>query len=168
MSDDETVKSGEERRTRSFRDIVREVMRLTARRDEESARIKCQHFGGHDPHVYTLADLMQMTLLPHPARAALCDYLLGLDLDTVRKLQQLMYAGRGDGTFTPGFHAHLVSVAPALSIIVACMVGKSPLATYLAHGLTRADAEGVDLERSVLIATRVERQPVDDDEESHS
>ena len=80
------------------------------------------------------------------AETFLRNLLDGLDLDTLRRLEAVIYSGRGDGS--------PVELRPVLAVnhptkddVVRTIIEKLPnLYDYLERGLDRANAEGIDLD----------------------
>lgn len=101
-------------------------------------------------NVLEIIDHIQTLLLGSADKAQAEDFLRklldGLDLETLRRVEAVMYSGRGDGS--------PVEVRPVLAVnhptkddVVRTIIEKLPnLDDYLERGLDRAKAEGIDLD----------------------
>lgn len=80
------------------------------------------------------------------AEAFLRELLDGLDLDTLRRVEAVMYSGRGDGSPVE-LPPELAENHPTKDDVVRTIIEKLPnLDDYLERGLDRANAEGIDLD----------------------
>ena len=80
------------------------------------------------------------------AETFLRELLDGLDLDTLRRVEAVMYSGRGDGS-PVALRPELAENHPTKDDVVRTIIEKLPnLDDYLERGLDRAKAEGIDLD----------------------
>lgn len=76
-------------------------------------------------------------------------YLESLPETELRKLQTLVYFGRGDDDDIFSLHEHLTSVSPTREDVIRTVVEKAPaLSTYLLTALRRVERSGIDIDGS--------------------
>jgi len=80
------------------------------------------------------------------AETFLRELLDGLDLDTLRRVEAVMYSGRGDGS-PVALRPELIENHPTKDDVVRTIIEKLPnIDVYLEKGLDLASAEGIDLD----------------------
>ncbi len=80
------------------------------------------------------------------AEAFLRELLDGLDLDTLRRVEAVMYSGRGDGS-PVALRPELTENHPTKDDVIEAIIEKlSNLDDYLERGLDIAKAEGINLD----------------------
>ena len=80
------------------------------------------------------------------AETFLRELLDGLDLDTLRRVEAVMYSGRGDGS-PAALRPELTENHPTKDDVVRTIIEKlSNIDVYLERGLDLANAEGIDLD----------------------
>jgi hypothetical protein len=80
------------------------------------------------------------------AEVELEEYLDSLDLDTLRRIEALMYSGRGDGSAVE-LRQQLAKSHPSKEDVVRTIMEKRvSFDPYFDRGLNRAKADGIDLD----------------------